>query len=167
MKIRNILLLLVIAALASCVYDDDGEFPSGGNPDGEYSYNSFSKYYDRNERLEYESPSKGYLEYLTDWGGAHLYISPNYGWSYQIYISNLVDRNGITTFSIHSQDFYLNNKNFRIRGTNEIPVYDTAGSIIGFYDGYMTGDSIILEYDSRDNDEQENVITKMNCKKIN
>ncbi len=167
MKIRNILMLVTIVTFViACDYQYYDDFPPTNGPVGEYVYDSYSQYFNSYEKLEKEVESYGYLNYVDYYNDVSLKITPNFGWSYNINLSNFVVHkvgNGdtVTSFSISSQEIWVNGKNFNVRGINSNPVKDSLGNVIALYDGYIKGDSIVFEYESTDIQEKEKAKTKI------
>lgn len=153
-------LLLLFAFISFIVFgcdyvDSDWDPPSNNLPTGNYLYQSSTMYFEKNGEPDPKDPieGSGYLRLTSYVGSADIDVIPELGWTYQIHLSGfyehtLDDGTIVMSFSINPQEVNLDYNYYEVMGTNNKPIRNTDGSLIGYYDGYIKGDSLVYEFRS-------------------
>ena len=159
-KILYIISIISIV-LVSCSKKEGDDLPIN-DPTGSYFYESNSTYYTPQQKIKFVGSAEGGVSVIDTIEGFNIEITPYFGYQYSIKANNLKIFGDITVFSIPTQQLNLENNSYNLFGTNDVNIPNT-----GFYDGYITSDSLILKYRSNNTKTFEYVETKIMARKKN
>lgn len=156
-NIKTIILSLFVALFVfSCSEDgDEWQPPINNDPTGNFEYESSTEYFQWNGRQKPDSAiaSAGKIRVSFLLNSADMYITPQIGWNYSVHLSNfenhtLSDSSVVTSFAINTQEVEYNDVYYRVLGTSNKAIRNIDGSLVGYYDGYISNDSLIFEFQS-------------------
>ena len=159
-KILYIISIISIV-LTSCSKEKGDDLPIN-DPTGSYFYQSNSTYYTPQQKIKFVGSAEGGVSVIDNFGDISISVTPYFGYKYTVMVENPKVYGDTTVFSIPTQQVYLDGYNYNLFGTSDVEVKD-----IGFFDGYVTSDSLVLKYRSNNVATYEYVKTKIRAKKKN
>jgi len=155
---NNIIFVFLCILVVSCIDETEEIYVPTNPPSGFYDYTTESQYFSKLGVLENIRSSAGTLdlEISLDSTYGSIKVTPFYGWSFTLQITTLskVDVGGETVhvFRIPSQNIYIYDFEYSVRGTRGIPLIGVGGDVEGIYDGIISPsfNDFKLEYESTD-----------------
>ena len=145
MKSSIIIFTLVtfVIMISSCTKRDDMETLPKNSINGDYLYESNSKYYKSDGQFDTEITSNGSIFMKLNSSVLYIEVRPSIGYIYQVHCNNIQHHGDTTTFRINRQEISIGDQLFSLQGSNELSV----GSF-GYHDGYYTGKKVYFKYRS-------------------
>jgi len=141
--IKLFTLITFVITISSCGKGNEMEALPENSANGDYLYESHSKYYHSDGQFDTEITSNGSIYLKSSNSMLFIDIRPSIGYTYQLQCNNVQHHGDTTTFRITQQEISMGEQLFSLEGTNDLSV----GSF-GMHDGYYTGKKVYFKYRS-------------------
>jgi len=143
--IKILSLLFITFIISSCDKGEEMKTLPKNSINGDFLYQSSSKYYKSDGQFDRTVKSSGSIFIKANSSNSliNLEIKPIYGYIYNIKCTNIQQHGDTTTFSISRQEVHIDDQSFSVEGTKGINV-----GRFGMHDGYYISNKVYLQYRS-------------------